>query len=226
MNKKRFLWLLLDLVFLIVFNIVFFVAGGTKHSASVWISYAFIHFAYVMLLITPFLIKKSTNTAIFGFPIYSISSTYFIVAFVVGVIFVFMNQDSYKGALIVQVVIAGIYAVMLLSHMIANESTAESVERHEMELRYVKEASAKLKGIMESIADKQLRKKVERVYDLLHSSPVKTNQSVREYELNVLDLIDVLEGNICRNDFSAAETTISKIERNAKERNRKLKCGN
>ena len=87
MDKKRFLWIILDLVFLIVFNVVFFVAGGTKHEASVWISYGFIHFAYIMMLITPFLVKKSTNTAVLGFPLYSISSAYFLVAFIVGLIF-------------------------------------------------------------------------------------------------------------------------------------------
>lgn len=225
MNKKRTLWILLDLVFLAVFNVVFFVAGETDHPASVWISYGFIHFSYIMLLVTPFLVRKSTNTAVLGFPLYSISSAYFIVAFVVGLIFIFAHPESYKLALIVQVIIAGIYAVMLISHMIANESTADSIERHEMELRYVREASSKLKGIMDSISDKTLRKKVEKLYDLLHSSPAKSNNSVRDYELTVLDLIDALEGNINRNDIAAAETTISKIERNASERNRRLKYG-
>ena len=119
--------LLLDLVFLIVFNVVFFVAGGTDHPASVWISYGFIHLAYIMLLITPFLIRKSTNTAVLGFPLYSISSAYFIVAFIVGLIFIFTHPESYKAALIVQVIIAGIYAVMLISHMIANESTGNAL---------------------------------------------------------------------------------------------------
>lgn len=223
MNKKRTLWMLLDLVFLIVFNVVFFVAGGTNHPASVWISYGFIHFAYIMLLITPFLIRRSTNTAVLGFPLYSISSAYFIVAFVVGLIFIFAHPESYKGELIVQVIISGIYAVMLISHMIANESTADSIERHEMELRYVRDASSKLKGIMDSVSDKKLHKKVEKLYDLLHSSPVKSNSSVRDYELMVLELIDALEKNIDRNDNLAAEITISKIERNASERNRHLK---
>ena len=125
-----------------------------------------------------------------------------------------------------QVIIAGIYAVMLISHMIANESTAGSIKRHEMELRYVRDASSKLKGIMDSISDKQLRKKVEKLYDLLHSSPAKSNNSVRDYELTVLELIDALEGSIDRNDIQAAETIISKIERNANERNRYLKYRN
>lgn len=226
MNKKRTLWILLDLVFLIVFNVVFFVAGGTDHPASVWISYGFIHFAYLMLLGTPFLIRKSTNTGVLGFPLYSISSTYFIVAFIVGLIFIFTHPELYKAALIVQVIIAGIYAVMLISHMIANESTADSIERHEMELRYVRDASAKLKGIMDSISDKQLRKKVEKLYDLLHSSPVKSNNSAREYELMVLELIAALETNIDKNDILSVETTISRIERIANERNRCLKYRN
>ena len=223
MDKKRLLWIILDLIFLIVFNVVFFVAGGAKHEASVWIAYGFIHFAYIMMIITPFLVKKSTNTAVLGFPLYSISSTYFIVAFIVGLIFIFAHPQSYKASLLIQIIIAGIYAIMLISHMIANEHTAESIERHEMELRYVKDASAHLKSIMDSVNDKAMSKKIERLYDLLHSSPAKSNNSVRDYELTVLDLIDALDNSIARKDFAAAETTISKIERNASERNRRLK---
>ena len=226
MNKKSILWILLDLVFLIVFNVVFFVAGGTIHPASVWISYGFIHFAYIMLLVTPFLIRKSTNTAVLGFPLYTISAAYFLVAFVVGLVFILIHPESYKLALILQVIIAGIYVIMLISHMLANEATADGIERHEMELRYVKDSSAKLKGIISSINDKQLRKKAERLYDLLHSSQTASNYSVRDYELTVLELIDNLSDNIAQNDNAAAEATINKIEWNANERNRKLKYGN
>ena len=110
MNKKSALWIILDLVFLIVFNTVFFVAGGFEHPASVWLSYGFIHFAYLMVIATPFLIRKSSSAAVFGFSLYSISSTYFLVEFIVGLIFVFLRQESVKAALIVQVIIAGIYA--------------------------------------------------------------------------------------------------------------------
>lgn len=226
MNKKRILWILLDLVFLIVFNMVFFVVGGIDHSVSVWISYGFIHFAYIMLMITSFLIRRTTNIAVLGFSLYFISSAYFIVTFVVGLIFIVTYSESYKAALIVHVMMAGIYAVMLISHMIANEHTADSIERHEMELHYVKDASAKLTGIMCSISDRKFRRKVEKLYDLLHSSPVKSNDFVRDYELKVLELIDALEGSIDRNDISAAEIIIGKIERNANVRNWYLKYWN
>ena len=39
MNKKQVLWILLDLVFLIIFNTIFFLLGGVHNKASVWVVY-------------------------------------------------------------------------------------------------------------------------------------------------------------------------------------------
>lgn len=224
--KKRILWILLDLVFLIVFNTVFFVAGGTDHNLSVWISYGFIHLSYLLLIITPFLIRQSSSAAVFGFSLYSISSAYFMVEFIVGVIFCLINMESYKPALIVQVIIAGFYAIMLLSHMIANENTADSVERHEMELRYIKDCSARILPLVDMISDKKTKKKVETVYDMIHGSPVKSNHSVRQIELDVMDQIDALEAAVNSADNDKIASTCNKITRLADERNRQLKYNN
>ena len=226
MNKKNFLWVILDLIFLVIFNVVFFVISGTEHPASVWISYGFIHLAYIMLLITPKLIRKSSSSSVFGFSLYSISSTYFLVEFIIGVIFIFAKPESYKVSSVVQIITFGIYAAMLISHMIANEYTADNIERHELELQYVKNCSAQLKGIMNQVEDKNIKKKVEKAYDTLHSSPVRSNNTARDYELTVMDLIEVLEQNIERNDLIAASTTLDKILKNADERNRRVRLGN
>lgn len=226
MNKKNILWAILDLIFLVVFNVLFFVFGGVNHETSVWISYGFVHFAYIMLIVTPFLIRKSSSASVFGFSLYAISSTYFMITFIVGVLFILIHPDTYKWSLIVQVVITGFYGIMLISHLIANESTADSIERHEIELRYVKDCSSKLKGIMDSVSDRQLKKQIEKVYDTVHSSQIKSNNQVRDIEMVVLDLVDVLLNNVSRGDIVAARTTLEKIQINADERNRRLKYGN
>lgn len=96
--------------------------------------------------------------------------------FIIGVIFIFAKPESYKVSLVVQIITLGIYAAMLISHMIANEYTADNIERHELELQYVKNCSAQLKGIMNQVADKNIKKKVEKAYDTLHSSPVRSNK--------------------------------------------------
>ncbi len=223
MNKKSVLWILLDLVFLAVFNTIFFVAGGTDHTASVWISYGFIHFAYLMVLVTPVLIRKSSSATVFGFSLYSISSTYFLIEFVVGLVFIFMRSESYKASLIVQVVVAGIYAVLLLSHLIANEYTADSVEKHEEEVAYIKTASSRVKALIGKANDKKANKEIEKTYDTLHSSPSKTVATVRSIESNVMNKVAELEGAVSTQDTAAIITTAGEIVGLMKERNRRIR---
>ena len=50
MKRKNTMWSILYLIFLVVFNFIFYTLGGINRPASVWISYFFIHFAYLFLL--------------------------------------------------------------------------------------------------------------------------------------------------------------------------------
>ncbi len=226
MNKKTVLWIILDLIFLAVFNTVFFVMTGLQHPASVWISYGFIHFAYLMVIVTPFLIRKSSSAAVFGFSLYSISSTYFLIEFVTGIVFIILKSDSLKVALVVQIVIAGIYGILLISHLIANESTADSVERHEDEVAYIKTAASRVKALVGKATDKKANKEIERAYDLLHSSPTKSTSTVRYLESSVMSQISDLEDAVQAGETDLIIATAGEIISTMEERNRKLRLSN
>ena len=226
MNKKTVLWIILDLIFLAVFNTVFFVMTGLQHPASVWISYGFIHFAYLMVIATPFLIRKSNSAAVFGFSLYSISSTYFLIEFITGIIFVILKSESYKVALVIQIVIAGIYGVLLISHLIANESTADSIERHEDEVAYIKTATSRIKALIGKAKDKKANKEIERAYDLLHSSPTKSASTVRYLESTVMGQVADLEDAVQAGKTDLIIATAGEIISTMEERNRKLRLSN
>jgi len=226
MKKANVLWILLDLIFLVIFNAVFFVAGGFAHNVSAWISYGFIHFAYLMLLITPVFICKGKSMAVFGFSLYSVSSVYFLVELVVGVVFILIDPESFKAALLVQLCIAGLYGIALISNMIANESTADAQEKRAYQIDYVKKASAELKSLLDSVSDKDAKKRVEKVCDALYSSPVKSHPNLARTESQILILIndlgsEVSSGNKDRT-ISLADALLIAID----ERNRQLKMLN
>lgn len=223
MNKQTVLWVLLDLVFLIVFNVVFFVVGGTTHQPSAWLSYGFIHFAYLMVLITPLLTRKSSNASVFGFALYSVAATYFLIELVVGAIFIILDQEDIKIALVTQVVLAGIFLVMLLSHMIANEKTADSVVRKEAEVAYILTATTRLKSQLGATGDKQTDKAIEKAYDLVRTSPTKSDPSVSQYEFAILDAIDGLEAAVSRKELQAVRDYAAQIINNANERKQRLR---
>jgi len=226
MNKKTKLWIILDLIFLIIFNAIFFVLGGAEHNASVWISYTFIHFSYFMLILTPFLIREGKSKAVFGFSLYSISAGYFFVQFVTGIIFILIAPESYNAALLVQLCIAGLYGIILVSNMIANESTAYAEEKRQPQIDYVKNASAKVKRLLESVNDKEAKKKVGNVYDAIYSSPIKSHPNLAQTESQILmsinDLSDAVSAGNKESIISFADSLLIAVN----ERNRQLKMYN
>ena len=216
MKKTHILWVMMDLVFLIVFNVMFFVIGGTNHRASVWISYGAIHFAYL-------LVSKGQSKEVFGFSLYSLSSSYFVIELITGIIFILVSPESYIAALLVQLCIAGVYAVLLMSNMIANERTADAEEKRQYEIDYVKKAAAELASIMSGISDGDTRTKVEKVHDAISSSPVKSHPSVLSLETQLLtgiaDLRAVIRANKRESIIAQSDTLLTMIN----ERNRQLK---
>ena len=226
MKKANILWIILGSVFLVIFNVIFFVAGGTNHPASVWISYAFIHFAYGMLLVTPLLVRKGGNPVVFGFPLFSVSTVYFFAAFLAGVIFVVIAPQDFRTALILQLVVAGVYAVILIGVMIANERTAAREEHRQEKIDFIKTASAELRAAFGRVSDEKLKKKIEKAYDVVKNSPVKSAPSVAGLEKVISDSISLLGTEIDRGDSIAAAGEAAKIIKLTEERSRALRLAN
>lgn len=226
MKNTNALWIILDLIFLIIFNALFFALGGVEHSVSVWMSYGFIHFAYLMLILTPLLLRKGKSFAVFGFSLYSISSIYLLVELVAGIIFILVAPESPSAALLVQLIIAGLYGIMLISHMIANEHTADVEEERHYQITYVKDASIKLKGLLESVSDKEVKKKVERVYDAVYSSPSKSHTKLAQMETRILQDINELEDAISRGSRENIISLSNSLLSAANERNMLLRTLN
>jgi len=227
MKRVNILWLLLDSLFLIVFNLLFFMLGNAgDFKSSVWISYGFIHFAYLVLLLTPFFVRRGNADYMYRRPPFVVTSSYFLMELLVGVTLILIAPETVKLTIIIQVVLAALFLGWLLVYLIANEHTADNAERRETELQYVKESSAKLQSVLHQINDKAAAKKVERVYDLIHSSPSRSNADVRLLEQQVISEIKRLESVVCQNETEQIVSIADKIYRLAEERNRQLKIKN
>lgn len=222
-RKANMLWVILDLIFIVIFNIFFFVIGGTEHITSVWMSYGFIHFAYFMLVITPFLTKKSRSSALLGFSLYSISALYFFAALAWGVAFIIIALESYAVPLLVQLSLAGIYGMLLISNMLANEKTANDEEERQPQVLYVKNATAQLKGILDKVKDGDTKRKVESAYDIMNSSPVKSHTKLAQMEQRILTLIDELEDAASKGEKQAIISSVDSLIHTVKDRNNRLR---
>jgi len=226
MKKTNFLWIILNLIFLVIFNVFFFILGGIEYKASAWISYGFIHFSYFMLVFTPLLIRRSKSTAVFGFSLYSISVAYFLIEFITGIAFIIISPEKYTVALLVQLSTAGFYGIILISNMIANEHTANTEEKRQSQISFIKDSSVKLKGLMESTNDKDIKKKIEKAYDAISSSPVKSQRELMEIEYNIFQIVNDLEYVIQEDNKEKIISYVDSLLKTINERNMKLKTLN
>ena len=219
--KKSILYIALDLIFLVVFNTIFFLLKPEQNPASVWISYCFIHLAYIMVVITPILTNKGKSSSIFGMALATVSAVYFFAVFIVGILFILAAPEDFKACLIVQVILAAAYGILLLINLIANESTAEKEAKREKEILFVKTCSAKLKLAIDNSNDKEVKKAIEKAYDEVYNSPVKTDEAVRNIEMQIYDMVSKLYNSV--DSKEEATRLANEIVKATRERNITLK---
>jgi len=218
---------MLDSFFLIVFNVLFFMLIFTKDiKDTVWISYGFIHFAYFLLLVTPLLVRQGKADYIYRRPLYAITTTYFLIELIIGIVLILKFPDSFTLTIVTQVILAFVFMAWLLSHLIANEYTANSVERREIELQYVKESASRIKPFLKQVTDKSANKKIQMLYDLIHSSPVKSHHDVYIIEQEVTNEIETLSCAVRQNDIEKIVIIADKIYSLAEKRNNRLRLLN
>ena len=274
--KKQILWIALDAIFLIVLNVCFFVLlGGARDSGtesippSVWVSYGFVHFSYVLLLCTPLMVRRGNKAvADYARPLYVGTWTYFLVALVVNLAFILVslnstlvqlfeqiqmtpkhgllawlvnqlvNSDGITAAWllkllgspistgtawIVNVILTGLAAVYLIVNALVNEDTAEKQERHEQELVYVKTATPRLKALIDNATDKKVEAELEKLFYTINSSPLRSNETAKAVERQVLLTLDDLEEATNKEDTLRICDEMIKL---ANRRNRMLNTNN
>jgi len=220
--KNKALTILMDIVFLIVFNVIFFVVIGTDRGAAGWVCYAFIHVAYLALILTRFAIKDGKSKAVFGFSLYWLSSIYFVLELIVGLTFLLVNQIGFKISLLVQLIMFGIYLVLFIANMRANESTAAAEEKRAGEQQFVRFATLRLQSVFGNVTDPTLKKKVEKAYDTIRTSPVGTVAEAWEAENAIVQMIGQLEVAVAGGDLGTGNLLADRIVQTAEQRTRQI----
>lgn len=224
--RRRFLKGILYAIFPILFNVMFFLLGGAVHPASVWISYAWIHVAYLILIANPIFSKKTKSSHIYRYSTAQISSIYFVIELVIGVIFILLATDGVKAPIIIQLIPFCIFLAIFVWNIMANDRTAADEQRRTAEISFIKTASSRAKFIMDSTSDAELRRKIEKIYDLIHSSPSRSTPSVTDIENNVMMMIGDLAIAVDDNNVEDAGKLVRKIQFAMDERNRLLSLAN
>lgn len=222
-DKKSILWIALDSIFVILFAVVFFVLSNPDaRTTAVWIAFTMTILAYLTVVITPFMIQKSAAAADYRRPIYLLNGVFFAAMLITGLVVIIAAPEKWKAVAIVYLFLVAIYLVFLFSNILANEYTAEAVNKKAEDLKYVKNAATRLKAVLPDIKDKEAHKKVERLYDLINSSQTSSSPAVSSLEKQVLSGLMELEDVIEEGNAERILEEADNLYKLAKQRNKKL----
>lgn len=179
MTQKNILTIILDSVFIVTFNVLFFLNGGTQHVAAVWTAYGFLHFAYLMVLITPLIALKGSTAVLSKTTTYTLSLLFFIVELLFAIVTFITKTERVKMVISIETVLCAIYVIILVINLLADDSIANKQKRHESENDFIKGISNQIKYIQTLVSDNDAKKKLESLYYLAHSSPSKSGESMK-----------------------------------------------
>lgn len=220
--RNKVLYAALCLIFPIVFNVVFFVVRGTGLPLSVWLSYGWIHGAYLILVLSPLFAGKSLSGHLFKSTCWQVALAYFVAELIAGIVFIVLSSAEYQAALIVQLVLLAVFMIAFICVLIANGHTADSEQRSAKEIGLIKTMAARVKLLMDGADDSALKKALEHLYDEIHASPAKSADGVKFIENSIMNMISELETALSRGDKEGAQALIKKLEAAVAERNRTL----
>ena len=212
--KSKGMRIALSVLFVILFNVTFFVLSSFQHPASVWISYGMIHLAWLCFAASPFLSGKNEH-AVAGLSIYAVSGVYFLVEFVVGLIFILVAPEHAKAALIVQLLLFGVYLAVLITVLLANDHTAELTRQRSDAAADIRSLNRRAQNLADRMEDETANREIRRVCDQLNALPLsRVNQL---YSPEAQSAFSALEEAVKNEDAQAAEQTAKELQRLLRE---------
>ena len=228
--KRTFLGILVpSAMFIAIFNLLLFVIGdASEFTASVWISYAFIHFAFLVSVISPLVTSGKRDFARQSNSSYFVTGIYFGLAFVIGLIFILVaptGDGGVRASWLIQVILFALFVIAFAPICMANSHTNEELARQGREARFIQDAASRIKLLRDSVTDGNIIAELDVLSIAISSSPIKSSPDVRDLEINLMLQISELEELVDGNRVDEAVALVKKINRAVKERNRILQIG-
>lgn len=221
--KTTLIRIVFTLVFLVVFNTLFFLLSGTDNPTSVWVSYAYIHVAYFTILFLPVLKTKGDASYYLSSVLYGQAITYFILELIAGVVFIIYRMESPVWSLVVQTALWLIFVVLILGNAWANQATAQSLEKRKQDIDAYQSMRMSLKRLMAKTDKPELKRLIADCSDKLEASSSRQTQESEKIDIEIEQAIASLRQSLTGDDVEESTSLARQLAGLIEERKTILK---
>jgi hypothetical protein len=209
--KTRILSLLIQLVFLVVFNVWYFTIIE-KHTDTRWVCYGAIHIAYLLLMASVFYTPAKKRWAVHGYPKMDIAHSCFVVTLGLGILLAIINTEKIAIPVILLTFELGAFILQYLILLKSEAHVELNDKKDTINLRFIKQCRNQLQEVMSSVSDSKLKKEIEKAYDAICSAQVVSVPSAEVAETNIISEISQLKISISDDpNFKKTSASVGKI---------------
>ena len=185
MNKIQIKWIAICLPLIVLFNIFFYILGWNRPVASVWISYAFVHLAFGILIVAPFIKAKGQDKHLYRETTSLIAGLYFLIQLAVGILFILFKPQSWVLPLSIQLVLI-VMSIIVLTINILSNAHSSSVEQQRKETQKIFKSAVNALTQATSKSDENDRKYIQTLLIDLKTSPLTASETLSGLGNNIL----------------------------------------
>ena len=192
MKNNNILKIIITIILLAIIDSIVFLTVKEFDAARI-INISILNLVVICLLILSF----KNNEGKYKFLEYSkitIIAIYTIITFILSITLIAVKANL-TLTLVSQILVTGISLVLILTNQMSDNNIIENTTKVNEKVDNVKVITNKLKTILKLITDRDLYKKVEKVYDNARSLKVDVNNS-QDIDNEILTLIGMLDREI------------------------------
>lgn len=217
MKNNKVLYGIICLITLIIVNVVIFVSVKDFTIARL-INIGFLNLSLIISLIFFVMVGKKETRFMnyFRFPIVGLYST---IAFIVSALFITFNLQNIAITIIVQIILLGIFIVIISLNTMANNTAKTSSQNDRIQYNKVEDMSRRLDFIIKTIDDRSIIKKLEKAYDDVKNSKLNILEDTTQIDNDILQSISIIEYNVQNKQYNSIDEQINKIHNLVIKRN-------
>lgn len=228
-GKKGLITAAILLIALAVYNVLFFVIpfDRTHSSVSFWVTYGFTTFLVIFDAVIVFLGLKDKNikSRIFGIPLLKLAYAAVVTQFVIDAVVMSVGNFFAIPAWAVTIVEVLLFAYVLIALIVraAYKDHIAKIDSYENKESFIKELRIEVSSLIDATKDKELKKELENLSDLVRYTDPVSSKEVTEIEDEIIEQVSKLKNEL--NDGDNASVVIKKIIQLIKERKNRLQAG-
>lgn len=208
-----------------VFNLLVFIISNERNGVF-WMSYAFMCLAFIVQIASMLLSLRSLEieTVFMGIPLASLSFYYFFAAIFVGAVFMFFQNAPFKLALVLQVLILAIYAVVAIMALMSRNVVQGVNDTIKENVQAIRTLTVDVDVFIPQVGDPALKRALKKLSETIRYSDPMSNEAVADIEEQIMQTVNELRVNIENNKNEEAVQSCKDIEVLFLQRNSLLKA--